>query len=108
MDGYATPSPHIPGSDAPANARDLNSLDAWRECPNYTSRERAALDWTEAVTRLTGDHVPDEVYERVRPHFDEKEVADLTPAVATINAWNRLSISARLEPGTYQPAALVT
>jgi AhpD family alkylhydroperoxidase len=86
----------------------LYSLDAWRECPYYTSRERAALDWTEAVTRLAGDQVPDEVYERVRPHFDEKELADLTLAVATINAWNRLSISARPEPGTYRPAALAT
>src|SRR5919199_2117049 len=82
----------------------LYSLDAWRECPYYTERERAALAWTEAVTLVTDGHVPDDVYEKVRAHFGEKELADLTLAVATINAWNRLSIAARLVPGTYQPA----
>src|SRR5919202_3812722 len=82
----------------------LYSLDAWREYPYYTERERAALKWTEAVTLVTRGHVPDSVYEEVRPHFSDKELADLTLAVATINAWNRLSIAARLEPGTYQPA----
>jgi len=73
----------------------LYSLDAWRESPYYTDRERAALAWTEAVTRIADSHVPDAVYEEVRPHFSEKELSDLTLAVATINAWNRLSISAR-------------
>ena len=82
----------------------LYSLDAWRECPYYTDRERAALAWTETVTLVADGQVPDEVYEAVRPHFSEKELADLTLAVATINAWNRLSIAARLVPGTYQPA----
>lgn len=82
----------------------LYSLDAWRECPYYTDRERAALAWTEAVTRIADGHVPDTVYEEVRPHFSEKELADLTVAMATINAWNRLSISGRIVPGTYQPA----
>ncbi|HZD51272.1 MAG TPA: carboxymuconolactone decarboxylase family protein [Silvibacterium sp.] len=82
----------------------LYSLDAWRECPWYTDRERAALAWTEAVTLITEGHVPDSVYESVRPHFTEKELADLTFAVATINAWNRLAISARMEPGKYRPA----
>ena len=82
----------------------LYSLDAWRECPFYTARERAALEWAEAVTRVGDDQVPDRVYEAVRPHFSEKELSDLTLTVATINAWNRLSIAARLEPGTYQPA----
>ena len=82
----------------------LYSLDAWRECPYYTERERAALAWTEAVTLVAGGHVPDSVYEEVRPHFDDKELANLTFAVATINAWNRLAIAARVEPGTYQPA----
>jgi AhpD family alkylhydroperoxidase len=81
----------------------LYSLDAWRECPYYTSRERAALAWVEAVTSITDGHVADAVHEQVRPHFSEKELADLTLAVATINAWNRLSISARLVPGGYQP-----
>jgi AhpD family alkylhydroperoxidase len=82
----------------------LYSLDAWRECPYYTDRERAALHWTEAVTEVADGQVPDAVYDAVRPHFSEKELADLTLAIATINAWNRLSIAARLTPGTYQPA----
>ncbi|MGH9880864.1 MAG: carboxymuconolactone decarboxylase family protein [Pyrinomonadaceae bacterium] len=81
----------------------LYSLDAWRECPYYTDRERAALAWTEAVTLITNGHVPDAVYEEVRPHFNEKELSDLTLAVVTINAWNRLNIAARIVPGTYQP-----
>ncbi len=85
----------------------LYSLNAWRECPSYTDRERAALAWTEAVTLVAGDRVPDAVYEAVRPHFDPKTLADLTLAVATINAWNRLSIAARLTPGNYQPAQAV-
>ncbi len=81
----------------------LYSLDAWRECPFYTDRERAALAWTEAVTLITNGHVPDNVYAEVRPHFSEKELSDLTFALVAINAWNRLSISARKIPGTYQP-----
>jgi AhpD family alkylhydroperoxidase len=83
----------------------LYSLDAWRECAYYTDRERAALAWTEAVTLVTSGHVPDAVHEQVRQHFGEKELSDLTLAVASINAWNRLSIAARLVPGTYQPTA---
>jgi AhpD family alkylhydroperoxidase len=82
----------------------LYSLDAWEESPYYTDRERAALAWTDSVTRVSETHVPDEVYERVRKHFSEKELADLTLAVATINAWNRLAIAARTTPGTYQPS----
>ena len=86
----------------------LYSLDAWRESPYYTDRERAALTWTEAVTVITSGHVSDAVYEEVRPHFSEKELSDLTLAVAAINAWNRLSISARLVPGVYQPAKVAS
>ena len=82
----------------------LYSLDAWRECPYYTERERAALAWTEAVTLITDGHVPDDAAEAARRSFSEKELADLTLAVAAINAWNRLSIAARLTPGTYQAA----
>jgi AhpD family alkylhydroperoxidase len=82
----------------------LYSLDAWRECPYYTDRERAALAWAEAVTLLTEGRVPDAVYEEVRPHFSDKELADLTFALATINAWNRLSIASRVVPGTYKVA----
>ncbi len=81
----------------------LYSLDAWRESPYYTERERAALAWTEAVTRVSETHVPDEVYEQARKQFSEKELADLTVAVAMINLWNRLAIAARTTPGIYQP-----
>lgn len=86
----------------------LYSLDVWRECSCYTDRERAALEWAESVTSVSADQVPDAVYERVRPHFTETELANLTLAIAAINAWNRLSIAARLEPGRYQPATLAS
>jgi AhpD family alkylhydroperoxidase len=82
----------------------IYSLDAWSECPYYTDRERAALAWTEAVTLITDGHVPDAIYAEVRPHFTDKELCDLSLAVATINAWNRLMISSRKVPGDYQPA----
>jgi AhpD family alkylhydroperoxidase len=82
----------------------LYSLDAWRECPYYSARERAALAWADAVTRVAEGHVPDAVYDEARAQFSERELADLTLSVVAINAWNRLSIAARLEPGTYQPA----
>jgi len=80
----------------------LYGLDAWDESPYYSDRERAALAWTEAVTNIKDGHVPDEVYEHVRPFFSEKELADLTLAVVLINGWNRLNISMRTVPGTYQ------
>jgi AhpD family alkylhydroperoxidase len=83
----------------------LYSLDAWRECPYYSDRERAALAWTEAVTRITDGQVPDAIHQAVQVHFSERELADLTLGVATVNAWNRLSIAARLAPGNYQPPA---
>jgi AhpD family alkylhydroperoxidase len=82
----------------------LYSLDAWREGPFYTDRERAALAWTEALTLITSGHVPDAVYEEVQPHFSEQELSNLSFAIATINAWNRLAISSRTVPGAYQPA----
>lgn len=82
----------------------LYGLDAWEESPYYTNRERAALLWAEAVTNIRETHAPDEVYEKVQAVFNPKELADLTLAVATINAWNRLAIGARSVPGTYQPA----
>lgn len=88
------------------NEQRLYSLDAWRECPYYSDRERAALAWTEAVTLVSDGRVPDTVYNEVRAHFSEKELADLTLVVAAINAWNRLSIAARLRPGTYEPAKI--
>jgi AhpD family alkylhydroperoxidase len=89
------------------NEQRLYSLDAWRECPYYSERERAALEWTEAVTHIADGHAPDAVYERVRTQFSDRELADLTLAIAQINAWNRLSIAARLVPGKYQPAAVI-
>ena len=82
----------------------LYSLDAWRECPYYSERERAALAWTEAVTLVRDGQVPDEIYDQVRPSFGGKELADLTLVVATINAWNRLAIAALTPPGSHQPA----
>ena len=80
----------------------LYELNAWEEAPFYTDRERAALAWTEAVTLVAESRVPDELYESVRKHFSEKELADLTLAIATINVWNRMSIAARATPGTYE------
>ena len=80
----------------------LYALPAWEETPFYTERERAALAWTEAVTRVADTHVPDEVFASARKHFTEKELVDLTLAVVAINGWNRLAIAFRAEAGTYQ------
>jgi AhpD family alkylhydroperoxidase len=80
-------------------------LDAWREAPFYTERERAALAWTEAVTRLTNHEVPDEVYEQARRVFSEKELVALNMAVVSINGWNRMNIAFRTVAGSYQPRA---
>jgi AhpD family alkylhydroperoxidase len=85
----------------------LYLLNAWREAPFYTERERAALAWTEALTLIAENHVPDEIYDEVRQHFTEKELADLSLAVIAINGWNRLAISFRAEVGTYQPGEAV-
>ncbi len=82
----------------------LYLLDAWREAPFYSDRERAALAWTEAVTLIAETHVPDEVYEQARQHFTDDELAKLTLAVVAINGWNRFSIAFRAIPGKYQPA----
>ena len=78
----------------------LYLLDAWRESPFYSPRERAALAWTEAVTRVSETHVPDEVYEEARQHYSEKELVDLNWVVVAINAWNRLAIPFRFPPGS--------
>jgi AhpD family alkylhydroperoxidase len=80
----------------------IYALTAWRETPFFSDRERAALEWTEAVTRVSVDHVPDAVYEAVAPHFTEAELVALTFAVVAINGWNRLAISFRATPGSYQ------
>ena len=83
----------------------LYLLNAWREAPVYTDRERAALAWTEAVTRIYETHAPDEVYEELRKHFSEAEVANLTILIGTINAWNRLAIAFRAVPPVNAKAA---
>jgi AhpD family alkylhydroperoxidase len=80
----------------------LYALNAWRETPFYSERERAALAWTESVTLVSETHVPDETYECVRLHFSEKELVDLTLAIVAINGWNRLAIPFRTVPGSYQ------
>jgi len=84
----------------------LYLLDAWREAPSfYSERERAALAWAEAVTRVGDGHVPDTVYEAAQAHFREKELADLALAIVAINGWNRLCIAFRRPAGTYDPAS---
>jgi AhpD family alkylhydroperoxidase len=90
--------------DARANGETeqrLYSLEAWRETPYYSARERAALEWTEALTLVSETHVPDEVYERVRQQFSEDELVHLSLAIVAINGWNRLNIAARTVPGGY-------
>jgi AhpD family alkylhydroperoxidase len=84
----------------------LYGLDAWRETPYYSARERAALEWTEALTLVSESHAPDEVYERVREQFSEDEVMHLTLAIVSINGWNRLNIAARTVPGGYVAGSL--
>jgi len=82
----------------------LYALNAWRETPFFTDRERAGLAWIEAVTLVAQTHVPDEVYEEALAHFSEKEIVDLTYLAMTINAWNRLAVATRALPGRYRPA----
>jgi len=82
----------------------LYLLDAWREAPCYSERERAALAWTEALTAITEGHASDEVYAEARERFSAKELADLSLAIVAINGWNRLSVGFRPEVGGYQPA----
>ena len=81
----------------------LYSVVVWRETPFFNERERAALAWAEAVTQVSRQHVPDKVYDLARQYFSEKELVDLTLAIVAINGWNRLAISFRKVPGTYQP-----
>jgi AhpD family alkylhydroperoxidase len=80
----------------------LYELSAWRETPFYTDSERAALEWTESLTLVSETHVPDDVYEKVRQHFSEKEIVDLSLIVGMINLWNRVAISVRAVPGEYK------
>jgi AhpD family alkylhydroperoxidase len=83
----------------------LYALNAWRETPFFSDRERAALDWTEAVTLVSETHVPDEDFVRARQFFSETELVSLTFAITAINSWNRLAIAFRAVPGSYKPAA---
>jgi AhpD family alkylhydroperoxidase len=80
----------------------LYALSAWRETPFYTERERAALEWTEALTLIAQNDIPDELYERVHQQFNDTEMVNLTLAVITINGWNRLAIPFRTPPGSYE------
>ena len=85
----------------------LYAIPVWRETDFYTDRERAALAWTESVTALGPHGVPDDVYAEVRAHFDERELVALTMGVIAINAWNRVAVPFRAEPGSYQPRPAV-
>jgi AhpD family alkylhydroperoxidase len=82
----------------------LYALDAWRETPFYSARERAALAWTESLTLIAKTHAPDDVYNEARAQFSESELTDLTLAIVAINGWNRIAIGFRVEVGGYQPA----
>ena len=86
----------------------LHLLPAWQEAPFYSDRERAALAWAEALTQISTNGVPDELYAGIRRHFDEKALVDLTLAIIGINGWNRLAIPFRSETGSYQPTAAQT
>jgi len=86
----------------------LYGLNAWREAPYYSARERAALEWTEALTLVAETHVPDDVYERVREQFSEAELASLSLAIVAINGWNRLNVAARTVAGDYVPGSPAT
>src|SRR4051794_4206569 len=79
----------------------LYGLDAWEESPYYSERERAALRWTEELTRISETHASDAAYAELKGHFSEQEIVDLTFVITTINAWNRLAIGFRSEPGKY-------
>ena len=83
----------------------LYALSAWRETPFFTERERAALEWTEALTLISENDVPDVLYEAVREQFSEEEIVNLSLAVVVINGWNRLAIPFRSVPGSYEPSA---
>jgi AhpD family alkylhydroperoxidase len=87
-------------------AQRLFLLDAWREASFYSERERAALEWTEALTLVSEDHVPDAAFEQARRHFSEAELVNLSLAVVAINGWNRLCIGLRAEAGTYRVASV--
>jgi AhpD family alkylhydroperoxidase len=86
-----------------ASEQRLYGLDAWQEAPYYSPRERAALAWAEAVTRIGDTHAPDDVFQELTRHFQEAEIVALTFALVAINGWNRLSIAFRAPAGSYRP-----
>lgn len=94
--------------DAGESEQRLYALNAWRETPFFTMRERAALAWTEALTLMHENDVPDELYQSIRRQFSEKELVGLTLAIITINGWNRLAISFRELPGSYKSRRVET
>src|SRR5699024_5029895 len=81
----------------------LYMLNGWQEAPFYSDRERAALAWTESVTRVADTHVPDTAYEQAKAQFSDEELLDLTLIITAINSWNRLAIASRMEGGSYRP-----
>jgi AhpD family alkylhydroperoxidase len=85
----------------------LYLLQAWQDVSLYSDRERAALAWTEAITKIGETHAPDSIYKEARKHFTDAELVALTMAIVTINGWNRIAIAFRLKPGAYQPAIAV-
>ena len=100
---YCVDTHSADAASAGESAQRINAVAVWNESPFFTERERAALLWTEKLTLLSVDHVPDEVFEQVRQHFSEEELANLTLVIATINAWNRFGVSFRDVPGEYTP-----
>ena len=97
--------------DASANGETeqrLHGLAAWRDTPYYSERERAALEWTEALTLISETRVPDDVYERVRAQFSEDELVNLSLAIVSINGFNRLNVAARTVPGGYVAGSAAT
>ena len=84
----------------------LYALSAWRETPFYSEKERAALEWTEALTLISQNKISDKLYRRVKEHFDEKIMMALTMAIIAINGWNRLAIGFRTEVGIYEPPSI--
>jgi AhpD family alkylhydroperoxidase len=85
----------------------LYALNAWRETPFFSDRERAALEWTEALAHIDVTHAPDELYAQLQEHFDERQIVALTFVAVATNAWNRLVQSFKVPAGTYQPATAV-
>jgi AhpD family alkylhydroperoxidase len=96
--GYCVDMHSAEAIKAGESERRLHAVAVWRETPFFTDKERAALAWSEAVTLLSETHAPDDVYQEVIKHFNEKETVDLTMAIITINAWNRIAVSFRKMP----------